>query len=50
MIRISKTIKQERLRRGMTQEALADYLNTTKQPFLSGKTPHFILILQCYQN
>ncbi|AVO03322.1 hypothetical protein A9958_12890 (plasmid) [Staphylococcus simulans] len=30
MIQISKTIKQERLRRGMTQEALAEYLNTTK--------------------
>ncbi|CDO03703.1 transcriptional regulator, y4mF family [Oceanobacillus picturae] len=30
MIQISKTIKQERLSRGMTQEALAEYLNTTK--------------------
>ena len=30
MIKVSKTIKQERLRRGMTQEALAEYLNTTK--------------------
>lgn len=30
MIQISKTIKKERLRRGMTQEALAEYLNTTK--------------------
>ena len=30
MIQISKIIKQERLRRGMTQEALAEYLNTTK--------------------
>lgn len=30
MIQISKTIKKERLRRGMTQEVLADYLNTTK--------------------
>lgn len=30
MIQISKTIKQERLRRRMTQEALAEYLNTTK--------------------
>ncbi|MCP8714191.1 helix-turn-helix domain-containing protein [Staphylococcus arlettae] len=30
MIQIYKTIKQERLRRGMTQEALAEYLNTTK--------------------
>ncbi|MCD8822110.1 hypothetical protein BUZ15_00040 [Staphylococcus gallinarum] len=30
MIKISKVIKQERLRRSMTQEALAEYLNTTK--------------------
>jgi len=30
MIQIAKTIKKERLRRGMTQEALAEYLNTTK--------------------
>ncbi|MEB6243539.1 helix-turn-helix domain-containing protein [Staphylococcus gallinarum] len=30
MIQIYKIIKQERLRRGMTQEALAEYLNTTK--------------------
>lgn len=30
MIQISKTIKQERLSRGMTQEGLAEYLNTTK--------------------
>lgn len=30
MIQISKTIKKERLRLGMTQEALSEYLNTTK--------------------
>src|SRR5699024_11058874 len=30
MIQIAKTIKKERLRRVMTQEALAEYLNTTK--------------------
>lgn len=30
MIQISSTIKEERLRRGMTQESLAEYLNTTK--------------------
>lgn len=30
MIQIAKTIKKERLRRGMTQAALAEYLNTTK--------------------
>lgn len=30
MIKVSKIIKQERLRRGMTQESLAKYLNTTK--------------------
>jgi transcriptional regulator with XRE-family HTH domain len=30
MIQIAKTIKKERLRRMMTQEALAEYLNTTK--------------------
>ena len=50
MIQISKTINQERLSRGMTQEALAEYLNTTKQPFPSGKMQHFILILQCFLN
>src|SRR5699024_2365238 len=30
MIQIAKTIKKERLRCGMTQESLAEYLNTTK--------------------
>lgn len=30
MIKVSKIIKQECLRRGMTQESLAKYFNTTK--------------------